>query len=306
MQQILSYLNEFLQQTNKVYLLCCTLFAALLVAANYKWGIETKMIQGIASRTARFGAFYLLYLTAFSVPYLICFLLGQKPGHQNLVITAVLVAPAIFAIKVTAGGWHELLRSAFAGSTGRILALLVDWPLRLVITVSLLWVLKKLMFPGTNEVYGLTTRNFSWWPYLLLLAFMVPLVAFAATRPDFLHAYPKVKVLDRICPPAAPLWQKLVYELSYGSDFLTIELFFRGFLVVALSRYVGTAAILPMAVFYCSIHFGKPMLECISSYFGGIILGAVACYSQSIFGGIVVHLGLAWMMELAAAWRSGL
>ncbi|MBZ5855981.1 hypothetical protein [Flavihumibacter profundi] len=50
----------------------------------------------------------------------------------------------------------------------------------------------------------------------------------------------------------------------------------------------------------CSIHFGKPMLECISSYFGGIIPGIIACYSQPTPGGIAVHLGLAWMMELAA------
>lgn len=306
MQQILSYLNEFLQQTNKVYLLCCTIFAALLVVANYRWGIETKMIQAIASRPARFVAFYLLYVVSFSIPYLVCFLLGQRPGHLNIIIAAVFIAPAVFALKVTAGGWQELLRASFTGSMGRIMAILADWPLRLIITVSVLWALRKIMFPGMDNAYGLTTRNFSWGPYLLLLSFMVPLVAFAATCPDFLHAYPKVKILDRICPPAAPVWQKLVYELSYGSDFFTIEIFFRGFLVVALSRYVGAAAILPMAVFYCSIHFGKPLLECISSYFGGIILGAVACYSQSIFGGIIVHLGLAWMMELAAAWRSGL
>jgi hypothetical protein len=71
--------------------------------------------------------------------------------------------------------------------------------------------------------------------------------------------------------------------------------------VVLLARWIGPAAILPMAMFYCSIHFGKPLLECISSYFGGILLGIFACYSQSIYGGIVVHLGLAWMMELAAS-----
>ena len=79
---------------------------------------------------------------------------------------------------------------------------------------------------------------------------------------------------------------------------MTIELFFRGFLIFAFVRYVGAAAILPMATFYCSIHFGKPMFECVSSFFGGLILGVIAYRTQSIVGGLAVHLGVAWMMEI--------
>ncbi|RYY66213.1 MAG: CPBP family intramembrane metalloprotease, partial [Chitinophagaceae bacterium] len=91
---------------------------------------------------------------------------------------------------------------------------------------------------------------------------------------------------------------KLLYELSYGSDFVTIELFFRGFLVLAFVRYVGSAALLPMALFYCTIHFGKPLGECISSFFGGLLLGVVTLHTRSIWGGLLVHLGIAWLMEL--------
>ncbi|MBO9572716.1 MAG: hypothetical protein J7497_11000, partial [Chitinophagaceae bacterium] len=78
----------------------------------------------------------------------------------------------------------------------------------------------------------------------------------------------------------------ILFELCYGIDFFTIELFFRGFTILAFIKYAGKDAILPMAVFYCAIHFGKPVAECISSYFGGLI-----------WGGLVVHLGIAWMME---------
>src|SRR5690606_32481 len=92
---------------------------------------------------------------------------------------------------------------------------------------------------------------------------------------------------------------KLLFELSYGLDFFTIELFFRGFLILAFLRYAGKAAILPMAAFYCSIHFGKPLLECITSYFGGLILGVIVLHSRSIWGGLIVHLGIAWLMEVA-------
>src|SRR5437763_17220024 len=86
--------------------------------------------------------------------------------------------------------------------------------------------------------------------------------------------------------------------LAYGSDFFSIVLFFRGFLVLAFLKWVGPAAILPMACFYCTIHFGKPLGECISSYFGGILLGIVVCNTRSIYGGLIVHLGIAWLMEI--------
>ena len=98
---------------------------------------------------------------------------------------------------------------------------------------------------------------------------------------------------------ATPGWlYKLLFELSYGSDFFSVEIFFRGFLVIGFIKWVGKDAILPMACFYCTIHFGKPMGECISSYFGGLLLGIVAYNTRSIYGGLMVHLGIAWLMEI--------
>jgi hypothetical protein len=134
---------------------------------------------------------------------------------------------------------------------------------------------------------------------VLLLA-VLPLVGLAATQHDFQQVYPKLHNLAFLDSVAHPAWPwKLLYELSYGLDFLDIELFFRGLLVIALLRFAGTDAILPMAAFYCTIHFGKPLAECISSFFGGLILGVLAARTRSIFGGLIVHLGLAWAMELA-------
>ena len=133
----------------------------------------------------------------------------------------------------------------------------------------------------------------------LLLLLLIPVVALASTQPDFLRVYPKVKNIAFINGYASPVWPwKAGYELSYGLDFLTIELFFRGLLVIGLVRYAGERAILPMAAFYCTIHFGKPLGECITSFFGGLALGVLAYRTRSILGGLIVHLGLAWMMEI--------
>ena len=139
----------------------------------------------------------------------------------------------------------------------------------------------------------------NWRPYLLMLLIMMPLIAAASTQPDFLAMYPKLKLItDVSVVNRLTWWQKLLFELSYGSDFITIELFFRGFLIIAFMKWAGRDAILPMACFYCTIHFGKPLGECISSYFGGMILGIIVYHTRSILGGLMVHLGIAWMMEI--------
>ena len=126
------------------------------------------------------------------------------------------------------------------------------------------------------------------------LCIMVPLISLAATQPDFQAVYPKLKM---VAPQGAlsdlSSWQAVLFELSYGSDFLTIELFFRGFLILGFAQWLGKDAILPVAIFYCSIHFGKPLGECISSYFGGLLLGIVVYNTRSIWGGLLVHLGIA-------------
>jgi membrane protease YdiL (CAAX protease family) len=116
---------------------------------------------------------------------------------------------------------------------------------------------------------------------------------------DFQSMYPKVKNIAFIYPhTSADFLCMLAFEFSYGIDFLTIEAFFRGFVVLAFARYVGKDAILPMAAFYCAIHFGKPLFECITSYIGGIMLGVIVYNTKSIWGGLIVHLGMAWLLEL--------
>src|SRR4029077_20114985 len=152
---------------------------------------------------------------------------------------------------------------------------------------------------------GRKPKNMNWKPYLIMLLIMIPLIAAASTQPDFQAMYPKLKLVTDISFNRLSWWQKLLFELSYGSDFITIELFFRGFLILAFIKWAGKDAILPMACFYCTIHFGKPLGECISSYFGGMILGIVVYNTRSIFGGLMVHLGIAWLMEIGGYLGNG-
>jgi hypothetical protein len=174
----------------------------------------------------------------------------------------------------------------------------IYWPLRLlVITIIILIIWKRFYYK--DNFFGCTWKGFAWKPYLSLLLLMIPLVAAASTQPDFLRMYPKLANINEVLDGVTYKWiYYLLYELSYGSDFISVELFFRGFLILSFIKFAGKDAILPMACFYCTIHFGKPLGECISSYFGGMLLGIIVYNTRSIVGGLIVHLGIAWLMEL--------
>ena len=98
-----------------------------------------------------------------------------------------------------------------------------------------------------------------------------------------------------------PEWVTVVgYEIAYGLDFITVEFLFRGFMVIGMVHLLGRKSVLAMAVVYCLLHFGKPAGEAVSSLAGGYVLGAIAFETRSIWGGIIVHVGIAYMMEIVS------
>jgi hypothetical protein len=294
MQYFISLLSDYFRNTDKWVLLIISAFVGSLIFINYRFGWENR-IWNASSSGERFFRFYFLYLFAFAGAYFLQQLV--RPNVPKLFwpfLVVVVVAPAIFALKISVYAHRSFFDKFFSYPTSRYLFTLLDYPIRFVFVIVLVYFFWRWIKPA-YPFCGLTFRNFQLKPYLILLACMVPLIALASLRPDFLNSYPKMKVLGFL--PIVHWYDRLFYEISYGIDFLTIETFFRGFLVLALAHFIGKDAILPMAAFYCVIHFGKPVPECISSYFGGLILGVLTFETQTIIGGLLVHVGIAWMME---------
>jgi hypothetical protein len=299
MNEIIGYLRNYFQSINRTIFLLTTLLVAIAITCNYTLGIERAIVT-IPSWPARIAGFFALFGFIFSTAWLLQFLqAGDTIPDIRFFFVLLVAAPLIFAIKITFDEVAGYLTANFPDPWNNYWFRVLGWPLKLLVTailVTAVWQWGRFEKP----LAGLQAKGFNVQPYLLLLLGMAPLIAFAATQSDFLRTYPKVQRIDGInqyVQHAFP-W-KLLYELSYGIDFVTIELFFRGFLVLAFARFAGKHAILPVAAFYCSIHFGKPLFECITSYFGGIILGAVVYNTRSIWGGLIIHLGIAWLMELA-------
>lgn len=296
MSTILAYLREYASAIDRGLLFFCIVWIGVLITLNYQLSIEKELIAGLDSRLDQWFALFLVYCSAFIIPYLFAMVVRKQwMTFTPMFCLLLFIAPALFALKVSIA---NPLENSMDGVWGSYLTIITTLPFKCLVVLVPLVILYKIL-PAQSSFWGMTLRDVRWRPYCLMLALMVPLIIFASTQADFLNAYPRLKQVAFIEPYTGNLLgYQLLYEISYGIDFITIELFFRGFLVFAFIRYAGPAALLPMATFYCSIHFGKPLFECISSFFGGLILGIIAHRTQSIVGGLAVHLGIAWMMEI--------
>ncbi len=156
------------------------------------------------------------------------------------------------------------------------------------------------VFVGRLRHFGFGCLNFKikYKTYFGFLLVMLPLLVFASTQEEFLRVYPKLKQIGVSLEEYAS--QLLVYEPLYLLNFVMLEWFFRGFMVLFFKKYLNTKAIILVALIYCSFHFGKPALECISSFFGGYLLGYIVYKTKSIWGGVIVHMGIAFLMDLFA------
>jgi len=295
MKAIIHYLQQYFYELNKFVLSGTIIIAALFIFLNYHFLIDNT-IEANTSPISIFIYRYIIYFSAFVIPY--CFVLfigkGKSFINKNFILLLFL-APAIFSLKTTVDFRFNISEN---DDQNHFWELVLYWPSLLVIMVLVLFMIWKIFHPNEN-FYGIKTKGVDWKPYWLMLLIMLPLIAAASTQNDFLQMYPKMKMMSGFTHPENfGFWEKLLFELAYGSDFISIELFFRGFLVLGFVKWFGKDVILPMALFYCTIHFGKPVGECISSFFGGVLLGVVAYNTRSILGGLIVHLGIAWLMEL--------
>lgn len=157
---------------------------------------------------------------------------------------------------------------------------------------------------GQKSWYGLNFKPFDFRPYALLILLVFVGIGIASFLGDLTNYYPRYLRTGggrfarlHEWPSWLPM---LTYESIYGLGFLGVEFFFRGFLVIGFSRVLGGHAVLAMVGPYVFLHFGKPMSECISSAFGGYLIGILAYYSRHIWGGVILHVALAWFMELFA------
>ncbi|MEO1054866.1 MAG: CPBP family intramembrane glutamic endopeptidase [Bacteroidota bacterium] len=307
MKAIFKYLRTYISEhfNAKLYL-SFAVFISVLISINYYLDFEDQYIDQFYGSNLRIPLFFLIHALGYYGTLLIVIITtGRKEFiYQKHFWVKSLLGFLILGID-RSFHYHmqlkdyldlEIFYFAFriAGYLSRFLT--IFFPLLILY-----------YFYDRKEkanFYGLTTENVNFKPYWAMFFIVCPFIFAASFLPDFLKQYPIYKYaqghllahhleVDEWVPIS-------IFETTYLSGFLHIELFFRGFLILGLARYLDKDVVLPMAATYAVLHFGKPLGETIGSIFGGYILGIVALYSRNIWGGIFIHIGVAFFMEAFA------
>jgi hypothetical protein len=152
-----------------------------------------------------------------------------------------------------------------------------------------------------NSFYGMNKNNFEIKPYLWMLVVMLPMIVIASFSDSFLNTYPRYRLGSAEEKGLiSPYFSLSFFEVTYALRFIGVELFWRGLMIIGFVQLFGKRVILPVAALYSVWHFGKPMGEAIGAFFGGYILGVITFRTLSIYGGIIVHYGIALAMDIAA------
>jgi hypothetical protein len=299
---IFKYLQQFYQKEFKLtYFLVVLLLLGFYIYLNYWHALEIHFAAGGNTWLSKFFGYYLLYFIPFAAAFFLQLLFYKDCDYyrNHLFWIILLLAPAFFSFRVNFNFHHPVIENTWAGDEQIFWMRCLNWVVRVfvvLIPVFITWWIKD----KSNQPFYGTTALKNAKPYIIMLLIMIPLIALASTQKDFLQMYPKARFIEELDLPSKKL-HYIIFELCYGFDFISIEFFFRGFLILSLLKICGPHCIIPVACFYCSIHFGKPFGEAISSFWGGLLLGIVSYNTRSIWGGLIVHLGIAWLME-AGSW----
>jgi membrane protease YdiL (CAAX protease family) len=312
MKNIIAYVREFLlEQWNPAYFLMVGTLLGVLFFFNYQFGFEhsiTRVLSYPMGQIAFYFAFYFVpYILAHTAQALAMrdFSVLRGRGFWMLSVFGFLVLAAY--ITLHNGPAYVLstrpsllwgVPTEFRPFVARCASNIVPLVFMSVPLFVYWWKVDRKSMP----LYGFSAKTIDLRPYLVILLFLVPLVVGASFTTDFQQAYPRYKFgfPEHLGSGERHAFAG-VFELCYGADFVFVEFFFRGFMVLAFARLLGTRAIIPMVVVYSLIHFEKPLFEALSSIVGGLVLGVISSRTKSIYGGIILHLGIAYIMEMAGA-----
>ena len=304
MQKIFSFISGYFSNEIKwPYFILVFLFGSLCVFFQYRYDIQKIYLSSYHNDYSFFWRCFTFYAIPFIGTIFMYSIFYKKWNFwkNRAFLSLCLITIIIYVLRC---------KISFYTDWVRVFALPLHQQYWMVIahqlahgTILLVFPLLYWLIADKNQTgfYGWKFKGVSLKPYFLILFFLIPLMALACTSKGFLRYYPLVNnVVKTYAETNREIVTGALFELCYGFDFLMNEFFFRGFIVLAFAPFLGRAIILPMAMFYVFIHFGKPIGETISSFLGGLALGIIVYETRSIFGGVILHIGVAWMMELAA------
>jgi len=221
----------------------------------------------------------------------VCLLMTHYLKHSSVLVELIRILEGWFGIE------HHQWTREFRAHPYRQLLGYVWWGFwHLLCFIALPMLCIKLVLKQRLAQYGWQWGDVHkhWLGYVLLVSPIMVFALLASFRDDFSNHYPFYKL-------AKLSWfDFLAWELIYITQFVAVEFFFRGFIVNGLRIPFGSLSIAVMCLPYLMLHFPKLWLESTGAIAFGFLLGILALRSKSIWGGVMVHVCIALMMDVAA------
>jgi hypothetical protein len=308
LKSLIKSIFEFVKEDFNLFLyLKVIIFTSFIVFLEYKF----SFYSGFATESFFSSNIYLINFITFSIAYygVILILRTDKTFKGNLNLEFWLksfVLLAIVSLYIGYYGYYGIkvkmpypeIRYYYytADNLSGFFTLLIP-----VFLVYLIFDRNK-----ENPFYGFNFKNFNFMIAGLLIVIAVGISYIGSHMVSVSEYYP---ILNRTAYKAFSTEYGIprfisatLFEMAYMFDFVMIELFFRGVMIFGFVKILGKKAILPVATLYAVIHFGKPLPETISSFFGAYVLGIVAYQQKNIGIGVVLHCFLAFAMEIFTIW----
>jgi len=146
----------------------------------------------------------------------------------------------------------------------------------------------KFVFNKNMADFGFSTGDRAYGLKTILISvplLVIPLIFIASKMSDVRAEYPMAKLI--LTRHDLIFWYEASYVLFY---YIAWEFFFRGFLLFGLKdRFGSMNAVLIQTISSCLIHIGKPEGEILGSIIIGIIFGAIALHTRSIWYVFILH-----------------
>lgn len=307
MKKILQYLRTYLKDYFHLpFYLTTAAFLAVCIFLNYYYDIDDNFFDQFHYSVMDWPMMTLLEGFPFLMTCVFLYVFGINKEWASSKDFWVRFAIGFIILGFSRGFfYHSLLFDGWDRVDAYFMKRSLRWASSLINMVLPLIIVNLLIERGEDRnLYGLAKRKFDWKPYAILLlitSFFLAIGSFLGEIQSYYPRYGKSGGSAFAADNGIDEWiSVLIYELAYGSSFVSVEMIFRGYLVMAFSRILGGYAVVAMVTSYCILHFGKPLGETLSSIFGGYVLGIISYYTRSIWGGIWIHVGVAWLMELFA------
>ena len=310
LHEIGEFFGDIIGFIKKDFLLSKYLFAAvlavLIIIAQVKFNIYDIIIAPTYDSGTSMLRIPLIYIAVYF--FVLIPSLAMHSELWRLRRWQVWVFPVILLAIDGAGqgfyGYMDWADKHGVGVKGKAyLQLVGSFMFRSVFIVLMLCIFRKLT-DGRFGLFGLKRSSKYLRVYALVYVLLLPMFLLVSFTPQFLSFYPKMDIASFDGAMGWERWQLIgLFELFYANDFIGVEGMFRGALVIGMARWLGCRAVLPMALAYMCIHLGKPDLELCSSVIGGYILGILAWRTRHLWGGIIIHLGIAMFFEVVGITR---